>query len=89
MRRIVPVLALAVLVCCVAFSASPAFAAPNTTAPVGVVLLGQGAQVSQITAQNGTSLYAGDTLNTDGTGSLRAFRHIAIDARSGHGGKGG
>ena len=71
MRRIVPVLALAVLVCCVAFSASPAFAAPNATAPVGVVLLGQGAQVSQITAQNGTSLYAGDTLNTDGTGSLR------------------
>jgi hypothetical protein len=31
----------------------------------------QGAQISQVAAVNGTSLYPGDTLSTDATGSLR------------------
>jgi hypothetical protein len=70
-RRIVPVLALALFVLCLMISANPAQAATTAAAPVGVVMLGQGALVSQIPAQNGTSLYAGDTLNTDATGSLR------------------
>jgi hypothetical protein len=37
---------------------------------VGVVMSSHGGQVSQITAQNGSSLFVGDTLNTDSTGSL-------------------
>lgn len=71
MRRNVPALMIVALVVCFAFSANSALAAPKVSAPVGVVMLGQGAQVSQITAQNGTSLYVGDTLSTDATGSLR------------------
>ena len=49
----------------------PVCAAPKVSAPVGVVVLGQGAQVSHVDAENGTSLYPGDTLSTDNKGSLR------------------
>lgn len=46
-------------------------AGPKVTAPVGVVVVAQGAQISQVAAVNGSSLYPGDTLSTDASGSLR------------------
>ncbi len=71
MRRIVPALSFALVFLALVFCANPVLAASTAAAPVGVVMVSQGAQVSQVTAQNGTSLYAGDTLNTDADGSLR------------------
>jgi hypothetical protein len=53
------------------FLGHSAAAAPAVVAPVGVVVIAQGAQISQVAAVNGTSLYPGDTLSTDATGSLR------------------
>jgi len=70
-RRIVPALTFGALIFCCALLANPALAAAIVSAPVGVVVAVQGATVSQINAQNGSSLYAGDTLSTDATGSLR------------------
>jgi hypothetical protein len=70
-HRIRPALILSAITLCLVLSANPALAAPNVAAPVGVVMIGQGAQVSQITAQNGSSLYVGDTLTTDANGSMR------------------
>lgn len=53
-------------------AAVPSFAASSKpVAPVGVVVLAQGAQVSHLTAENGTTLYPGDTLSTDDKGMLR------------------
>lgn len=56
---------------CGLLSIRAALAAPKIIAPVGVVVFAEGAQVSQVTAQIGASLYAGDTLSTDANGSLR------------------
>ncbi len=68
---------IAALICIVLFAMPvaaatlPSGAGPKIAAPVGVVTAAQGAQVSQITARDGTTLYAGDTLATDPDGSLR------------------
>jgi hypothetical protein len=48
-----------------------ALASPKVMAPVGVVVYAEGAQVSQVAAATGASLYAGDTLTTGERGSLR------------------
>ena len=57
---------------CVTSTVVAATAPPvGVTKPVGIVMLSNGAQVSQITAQSGTSLYVGDTLTTDLNGSLQ------------------
>ena len=78
MARIVVVTRCIAAVICIVLFAMPATAGtlasgagPKITAPVGVVTAAQGAQVSQITARDGTTLYAGDTLATDAAGSLR------------------
>jgi hypothetical protein len=49
--------------------ASAASAKPD--APLGVVMLGNRANVGRAAASSGTSVYDGDTLSTDETGSLR------------------
>jgi hypothetical protein len=46
-------------------------ARPNVTAPIGVVVSAQGAQISQVDAVNGTSLYPHDTISTGVGGALR------------------
>jgi hypothetical protein len=75
-KRHFPIHAALVLAICFAPLAISAPAIPSTgdhpkiAAPVGVVLATQGAQVSQISAEIGSSLYPGDTLTTDAAGSL-------------------
>jgi hypothetical protein len=49
--------------------AAPTFA--NTDAPLGVVMLGNRANVGSAAAASGTSVYDGDSLSTDKAGSLR------------------
>ncbi len=49
--------------------AAPAFAKPD--APLGVVMLGNRANVGLAAAASGTSVYNGDTLTTDASGTLR------------------
>lgn len=49
--------------------ASAASAKPD--APLGVVMLGNRANVGRVAASSGTTVYDGDTLSTDETGSLR------------------
>jgi hypothetical protein len=61
--------AASVLFGCIALACA-ASARPGVAAPLGVVVSAQGAQISQVAAANGTSLYAGDTLSTDASGSL-------------------
>lgn len=49
--------------------AAPAFAKPD--APLGVVILGSRANVGLAAAATGASVYNGDTLSTDASGTLR------------------
>ena len=56
---------------CFAPSARAAVTGAKIAAPIGVIVFTDGAQVSQISAQVGASLFIGDTLTTDSSGSMR------------------
>lgn len=62
---------IALLSACAMAVSSPLASAASVAAPIGVVLFSAGAQISQVDAASGTSLYAGDILSTGASGSLR------------------
>ena len=70
MRKVVQTTGLIVLLTlALAINAGSAFAAP--TAPLGVVVAGQKALLGAVYVADGTSLFDGDTVSTQGKGSLR------------------
>lgn len=71
MRKLAHVSACIALGVFLALIATPALASPKILSPLGIVVFAQNAQISQISARNGTSIYPGDTLSTASDGSLR------------------
>ena len=71
MRKALPAFGFVLVAICLALSSNCVLAAPNVASSLGVIVDSRGAQISQATAKNGSSLYSGDTLSTDADGALR------------------